>query len=296
MIQGGVPSYGLYGEPLQSGPLLMHIEPIETRSRAFNWEIEVHLHQNLHQILWLSSGQMQAQVNGHRRLLAGPTAIVVPAHAVHSFSPAETAQGYVLTMRLEFFHCSESKVASEVFKRLCAAPGLISLAGPAHAAADVDALIGVLMREYQTGHERNDLVMDRLTKAICLLLARHELEALGDRDKADGSAELAPFLTLVDRYFATDLSLAEYAAHLNCHEERLIRLVRKGTGKTPMQLVHERRLREACHRLSHVAAPVSEISQDLGFSDVAYFCRFFKKNIGCTPSQYRAAHGSSRAA
>lgn len=289
-----MPSYGLYGEPLQSGPVVMHIEPIETRSRASNWEIDVHLHRNLHQILWLSFGQMQAQLNGHRRLLAGPTAIVVPALAVHSFSPAENAQGYVLTMRLEFFHCSESKVASEVCKSLCTAPGLISLAGLA-AAGDVDALFGVLMREYQTRDERSDLVMDRLAKAICLVLARQQVEPLGDRDKADGSAELARFLTLVDRYFATQLSLPEYAAHLNCHEERLIRLVRKGSGKTPMQLVQERRLREACHRLTHMAAPVAEISQDLGYSDVAYFCRFFKKHLACTPSQYRAAHGGSRA-
>lgn len=74
-----VPRYGLYGEPLQSSPVLMHIEPIEARTRALNGEISIHIHQNLHQITWLASGQLEVQVNGHRRTLSGPAAVIVPA-------------------------------------------------------------------------------------------------------------------------------------------------------------------------------------------------------------------------
>jgi AraC family transcriptional activator of pobA len=33
---------------------------------------------------------------------------------------------------------------------------------------------------------------------------------------------------------------------------------------------------------------VSEVALHLGFDDVAYFSRFFKAEIGCAPSEFRA--------
>ncbi|WP_337588930.1 helix-turn-helix domain-containing protein [Gorillibacterium massiliense] len=35
------------------------------------------------------------------------------------------------------------------------------------------------------------------------------------------------------------------------------------------------------------AAPISEISSMVGYSDHSYFCRVFKKVTGLAPSQYR---------
>lgn len=290
-----IPNYGLYGEPLSSSPVFMHIEPIEVRSRAFNGEFGAHLHQNLHQITWLASGQLDVRVNDYRRTLNGPSAVVVPALAVHSSHAAVNADGFVLTVRQEFFHCSESRVASDIFKRLVSVPSVFTLAPNANMTNDISSMFRLLHREYQTKHERNDLVMDRIGKAVCLLLARQDTEPLGDSGAAISDSELARFLTLVDRYFASDFSLSEYAEHLNCQVERLIRIVRKGTGKSPMQLVHERRLREACQRLTHTKSSVTEISTEVGFNDVAYFCRFFKNRIGSTPRQYRTDHAPSQA-
>lgn len=289
-----IPSYGLYGEPLHSSPVLMHIEPIKARSRALNGEIDVHLHQNLNQIVWLTSGQLAVHVNGHRRTLSGPAAAVVPALAVHSFLASPNADGFVLTISLEFAHCSESKVASEVFKRLFASPAVFTLAQQPDSTADIEGMFNMLNREYETRHERSDLIIDRVAKTIFLLLARQTAIPLGDSSAASPNAELAKFLTLVDRYFSADFSLVEYAKHMNCQVERLIRIIRKGTGKSPMQVVQERRLREACHRLTHMKTSISDISVEVGFNDVAYFCRFFKKRIGSTPSQYRASAAKNR--
>ena len=290
-----IPNFGLYGEPLSSSPVFMHIEPIEVRSRAFNGEFGAHLHQNLHQITWLASGQLDVRVNDYRRTLNGPSAVVVPALAVHSSHAAANADGFVLTVRQEFFHCSESRVASDIFKRLVSVPSVFTLAPHADMTTDISSMFRRLHREYQNKHERNDLVMDRVGKAVCLILARQDIEPLGDGGVAISDSELARFLTLVDRYFASDFSLSEYAEHLNCQVERLIRITRKGTGKSPMQLVHERRLREACQRLTHTKSSVTEISTEVGFNDVAYFCRFFKNRIGSTPRQYRTDHAPSQA-
>jgi AraC family transcriptional activator of pobA len=59
------------------------------------------------------------------------------------------------------------------------------------------------------------------------------------------------------------------------------------SGKSALQLVHERVLREACRRLTYLVAPVSNLAFELGFDDPAYFCRFFKRRTGLSPREYR---------
>lgn len=285
----GVPAYGLYGEPLHSSPLSLHIEPIELRTRAFHGEIDVHLHHNLHQMVWLAHGRMTVLIDGLPHRFVGPAAVVVPALVVHAFVAERDARGFVLTASREFFRCPESNAASEALVGLFAAPSLLSPGRQADAAWPVDAMFGVLAHEAGAREAGSDLIVERLAKSIFLLVARFDRQQLGSAGAESADRDLARFLALVDRHFAADLSLAEYAQRMDASVERLTRLARKGTGKSPMQLVHERRLKEACHRLAQTAQSIGEISSGLGFSDVAYFCRFFKKRAGSTPGQFRAA-------
>jgi AraC family transcriptional activator of pobA len=60
-------------------------------------------------------------------------------------------------------------------------------------------------------------------------------------------------------------------------------------------LLHARLVREASRRLVRIAAPVSTIAFELGFSDPAYFCRFFKRHTGSAPRDYRARLGAAGA-
>jgi AraC family transcriptional activator of pobA len=74
---------------------------------------------------------------------------------------------------------------------------------------------------------------------------------------------------------------------LGLSRERLNRLTRAATGHPALELIQERMAREACRRLTYVAAPISALAFELGFDDAAYFCRFFKRRIGMSPRSYR---------
>jgi AraC-like DNA-binding protein len=63
-------------------------------------------------------------------------------------------------------------------------------------------------------------------------------------------------------------------------------LLAHGGAKDPAALLRTVLL-EARRRLVHVAAPVSALAYELGFEDPAYFCRFFKRHVGRTPTQWR---------
>jgi AraC family transcriptional activator of pobA len=84
--------------------------------------------------------------------------------------------------------------------------------------------------------------------------------------------------------------VSRYASLLGLTPERLNRLTRAQAGRSALELLHDRVAREACRRLVYIAAPISKLAFELGFDDPAYFCRFFKRRIGASPSDYREQH------
>ena len=50
-------------------------------------------------------------------------------------------------------------------------------------------------------------------------------------------------------------------------------------------------MQEAKRLLLFTASSVNEICYQLGFKDPAYFSRFFTRNAGITPGEYRSREG-----
>jgi AraC family transcriptional activator of pobA len=70
--------------------------------------------------------------------------------------------------------------------------------------------------------------------------------------------------------------------------------------KSPLEVVHDRIIKEANRKLAYTRWPIAEISERLGFNDLGYFSRFYRQKTGETPTDYRArirsrmgAHASS---
>jgi AraC-like DNA-binding protein len=82
-------------------------------------------------------------------------------------------------------------------------------------------------------------------------------------------------------------SIAFYAGELKITPNHLNKSVKSVTGKTAIQLLTEARLAEAQSRLKHTEAMVGEIAYRLGFEDLSYFSRLFKKTVGITPAEFR---------
>lgn len=83
------------------------------------------------------------------------------------------------------------------------------------------------------------------------------------------------------------LSLATVARAVELSPTYLAHLVKKETGKTFTELVTERRLDMACERLVHTALPIHAIAAEVGFDDVAYFARRFRRQYGVPPGRFR---------
>ena len=80
----------------------------------------------------------------------------------------------------------------------------------------------------------------------------------------------------------------DYAEALAVHVNHLNRVLKDTTGRTTTALIAARLGQEARQLLRHTTWTVSEIADGLGFTDVAHFCHFFKRQTGVVPGEFRA--------
>jgi signal transduction histidine kinase/DNA-binding response OmpR family regulator len=86
-----------------------------------------------------------------------------------------------------------------------------------------------------------------------------------------------------DEQFGVEDLAQEAAMSVSQLNRKLHALIDQPAG----ELIRSMRLQRAADLLKQNAGTVAEISYKLGFTDQAYFSRAFKKQFGCTPSEYK---------
>lgn len=82
-------------------------------------------------------------------------------------------------------------------------------------------------------------------------------------------------------------SVGDLANRLNISSRYLTDLLKVETGKTAIELIHVALIGEAKNRLRKKDKTVSEIAYDLGFENMPYFSRLFKKETGMLPTAFK---------
>ncbi|MHB8383927.1 MAG: helix-turn-helix transcriptional regulator, partial [Candidatus Binataceae bacterium] len=66
-----------------------------------------------------------------------------------------------------------------------------------------------------------------------------------------------------------------------------IRIFKRETGVTPYHFLLQTRIRNSIEFLRDTAQPITGIAFDVGFSDLSNFINAFRREVGCSPREYR---------
>lgn len=95
------------------------------------------------------------------------------------------------------------------------------------------------------------------------------------------------FQRLLDEHHATLRLPKEYAEMLFITPNHLNALSQEVLGKSAGEVIRDRVVLEVKRLLINLEIPITEIAFQLNFSDNSYFTKFFKKQVGCTPEEFR---------
>ncbi|MGM9743098.1 MAG: helix-turn-helix domain-containing protein [Candidatus Cryptobacteroides sp.] len=95
------------------------------------------------------------------------------------------------------------------------------------------------------------------------------------------------FMAELNRSGTGKLPVSHYAEKLCVSPQYLSKAVSQTSGKTVSQWINKAVITKAKVLLRDRSRTVSEISEALSFPNDSFFCRFFKRETGMTPTQYR---------
>lgn len=110
----------------------------------------------------------------------------------------------------------------------------------------------------------------------------HEIKSRSrDREIYDEFSELTQI------HFLELKSVRDYAEKMHITPKHLSETVKKVTGKSALEMIHQSQINFAKAMLRQTPKTVTEIAYDLNFENPEYFSVFFKRLSGKNPTQYR---------
>lgn len=284
-VDMAVPSFFIYGEPDKPLDLgFMHVETIMQRRQLHSGVVAAHKHERMAQITFWTRGQGVYVIEDLRLDFTAPAASFIPSGIVHGFFVAQDSSDAIVV-----------SIADSLL------PVLRPLSG-------LDFERPVMVRS-QAGHpawERLRVLMDFLhegyrqadTAGLGALAAAatHQIAALAATPATTGPGVdlLAQALRrLVEAHFRDQWPVARYVEALGATPHLLAKACRAAYGVPVKVFIDERRLLEAKRLLLFTVRSVEHIGYEVGFSDPAYFSRFFRARMGVPPGVWRLAQAAA---
>lgn len=146
----------------------------------------------------------------------------------------------------------------------------------------------MLVIEMQSNDNLQQEMLHMMLKRILILCTRiYKTQENYDLIKTNQVDIVRDFNFLVEQHFKIKHSVKEYAELLNKSPKTLSNLFGKLSEKSPLQIIQNRIMLEVRRLLRYSDKPISEIGYEVGFQDIQSFSRFFKKQEGLSPSDFR---------
>lgn len=151
-----------------------------------------------------------------------------------------------------------------------------------------------LMHEKEIAERQRDELEEQRDKIIEISLNQKidDVEVTGE-DVIDGNEKhfrrenefLSKFLASINNHLAdSDLSVEDIGDEMCLSRVQLYRKVKALTGKSPVEIIREERLRRGHQLLADSSLTISEIAYRVGFSSPSYFTKCYKDMFGKSPT------------
>lgn len=259
----------------------------------YNGEIDdgtPHVH-TFYEIIWFQEGAGRHFVDFQEYPVRPGTIFFLTPGQVHHFDGSSNYRGVAIKLCTDFMQNtgenSDLFVKYNVFHSFDTTPYyIIDGDSSKKLSRIVDEMENELDVSPQFGHID---VLRSLLKLFLVHVHRH-----GRREGQLQIDDLKPshrlfvmFRRVLEREFPRMHSVQEYADALNVAVRTLNKCINECSGRSPLAFINERIMLEAKRQVRYSNLMIKEIALGLGYDDPSYFVKFFKRQTGYLPSEFR---------
>lgn len=242
----------------------------------------VHRH-DFYEVLWFTDVKSRHAhyIDFVKHPIANNQLFLLLPDQVHSMDRGDKT-GFVFAMSRDFF---ERLIAADIFKLFYHSVNF-SVVIPDSKLDLFRTLVKLIQLENQT--DKRPAILESYLRSWFLHCIELEKEVKRD-DRPD--VRMQSLIESVEVNFKDERKSSFYASELSLSAKRLNELTKETFGKTISQIINDRLILEAKREISCSEKPIKEISYELGFTEPSYFTRFFGKQTGFSPEDFRKKMG-----
>ncbi len=150
-----------------------------------------------------------------------------------------------------------------------------------------------LMHEKEVAERQRNELEEQRDKIIEISLSQKDEAEVPDDDVIDGNEKhfrrenefFNKFIASINEHLSdSDLSVEDIGEEMCLSRVQLYRKVKALTGKSPVEIIREERLRRGHQLLADSSLTISEIAYRVGFSSPSYFAKCYKDMFGKSPT------------
>jgi AraC family transcriptional activator of pobA len=204
---------------------------------------------------------------------------------VHQLTLKAGSVGFLMEFNTEFYS-PHDKVSSQLLRKV-STKNLCQL--DADRVKKLLAILTSIFQEFTDQQEGYDEVIKANLGIFFIELVRHRQnrESPSNKDTQYTQERLEEFLALIETHISTQKQVSQYANSLNLSTYQLNAIAKASLGKTCSELINEYIILESKRYLLATSNQITQIAYHLGYDDISYFIRFFKKHTGYSPETFR---------
>lgn len=251
---------------------------------------EAHLH-SFYQILWFKRGTGVHHVDFKEYPVCDHTLFFISPGQIHFFDKQTLQEGIVLHFNESFL--SDEGTSENVFLKYNVFNAFDAVPYYHISDEDVERLEHIVGNmESETANTELFAHKDYLKYLVKLFLI--EVQRVGRRGTGiplcvnnSSNRTFIRFRQMLEHHYKRIHTVKEYASHLNVSVKTLTNSVYESSHTTPLKIINDRIVLEAKRQLFYSDLKVKEIAFQLGFEDPSYFVKFFKRQTGFLPAEFR---------
>lgn len=235
-------------------------------------------------IFWVNSGSCELTVDSNKIIIKEREFVVIMPENNYSIGSVEEGSISYFSFSVEYLQLEARNFSIDIFKLFIKRIGSKVIKIEEEAFLKIENLKEILF-QFSNKNAFEEQISVNLLNTILLILVNSNHNFLSLPDKY--YERIHDFFLLVFEYSKSEKRVTFYSDKLNISSKRLNQILQEFTNKSASYFIHEHLIMEAKKRLIYSNSNINQISEDLGFEDVAYFSRFFKKWTTFSPEKYR---------
>ncbi|MES2611862.1 MAG: helix-turn-helix domain-containing protein [Pseudomonadota bacterium] len=263
----------------------LHYESVAIRAVEMDWTIPAHRHDALYQFQLLERGSVSGSIDGRVFEVAGPALLMLAPGSVHGFTYTTESVGHQITIPQRTL--LNLLGLSDLAEKYLDTSFVVPLSSNT---TQLKRLFDEVCCEYtskELGRAQNLLCLASMIAVQLVRIQREQSARTSSPGIRDALAQR--FLAMVEIHFFEHRSVSFYAEHLQVSADHLSKTCKHLLRRPAQSILNDRLMLEARRLLAYTAMPVAQISEQIGFTDSAYFTRSFGRSMGLSPSRYRAS-------